>query len=105
MSWEDEIRKELPKDEYAMMLSLLINRIGTETEILVKTYRAFSQLVREQNDYELMKALEPVLDNFKTVNTDMLDLVVMLEKRYEPEETPRTKDSLFDEDEWRRKMR
>ena len=105
MNWEDEIRKKMPLDDYMKMLSIIINKVGTETETLVKTYRSFSQVVREQDDYELMKLLEPVLENFKAVNTDMLNLIVMLEKRYAPEETPSTDDNLFDEDEWRRQMR
>lgn len=105
MNWEDEIRKEIPLDDYMKLLSLLIHRVGTETQVLVKTYKSFAKLVREQKDYELMRMLEPVLKNFKSVNDDMLDVIVMLEERYSPEETPSTEDNLFDEDEWRRQMR
>ena len=42
MNWEDEIRKKMPLDDYMKMLSIIINKVGTETETLVKTYRSFS---------------------------------------------------------------
>lgn len=105
MTWKDEIKKKKDFEEYYGIASILLKQLGKYQLESTKLFGALDQLIREQQDFEIMKDLEEVLSHRVKANGKMLDIVRKMRDRTEMDASPETNPKDFDEDEWRRNMR
>lgn len=105
MTWKDEIKKKKDFEEYYRITSIILKQLGRHQVEITKLLGAFNQVIREQQDFELIKDLEEALDHRTKANQKMLEIVRKMKKRTNVDVSPETNPKDFDEDEWRRSMR
>tara|TARA_R100001509_G_C4858123_1_gene212426 strand:+ start:380 stop:697 length:318 start_codon:yes stop_codon:yes gene_type:complete len=105
MTWKDEIKKKKDFEEYYGIVSIILKQLGRHQLEITKLFGALDQIIREQQDFEIMKDLEEVLGHRVKANQKMLDIVRKMKERTDMDASPKTNPKDFDEDEWRRSMR